>query len=111
MTKGFLISEGLRDKIHATIERVAGTPYGGGVTNVTPRLENIQAAQQKLFRICTFTGAWSIGSAKAVTFRGVTSTPNTVTAVNLFATVQNTATKNCAIAKDGTAWYLIAAEC
>jgi len=65
------------------------------------------------FRICTFTGAWSIDAAKTVTFRNVTTTPNTVSAVNLFAQVGTSAgdPRNCAVAKDGTAWYLIAAEC
>lgn len=107
MTRGFLISEGLRDKIHATIERVAGTPYGGGVTNVTPRLENIQS-QQQLFRICTFTGAWSIGASKAVTFKGVTTTPNTVSVTNLFCSLsQGTVTCDVSVAKEGTAWYLV----
>jgi hypothetical protein len=72
-------------------------------------------ATGKLFRICTFTGAWSKNSAKVVTFRGITSTPNTAVAQNIFVAITGTTststTKNCAIAKDGTAWYLIAAEC
>jgi len=61
------------------------------------------------FRVCTFTGAWSKNSAKVVTFKYQTSTPNTVTATNLFAAVP--ASGNCAIAREGTAWFLIAAEC
>lgn len=114
MTRGYLIGENFRDRIERTIERVAGTPYGGGVTNVTPRLETVQASASapKVFRVCTFTGSWSIGSQKTVTFKYETSTPNTVVATNIFATVGSTsATRNCAIAKDGTAWFLIAAEC
>jgi DNA uptake protein ComE-like DNA-binding protein len=68
--------------------------------------------KQKPFRVCTFTGAWSIDSAKTVTFRNVTSTPNTVSAVNLFAALTASGSaRACAIAKDGTAWYLIAARC
>jgi hypothetical protein len=33
--------------------------------------------------------------------------------VNIFAAIATSATspRNCAIAKDGTAWYLIAAQC
>jgi hypothetical protein len=63
----------------------------------------------KVFRVCTFTGAWAINSAKTVTFRNVTST---VIATNLFAAIPERASaRNCAIAKDGTDWYLIAAEC
>ena len=69
----------------------------------------------KVFRVCTFTGSWSKDTAKVVTFRGVTSTPNTAVAQNIFVTITGTTatatTKNCAIAKDGTAWYLISAEC
>ena len=64
---------------------------------------------RKVFKMCTFTGAWSKTSAKTVTFRDSTAT---VSAVNLFANIATAASsRNCAIAKDGTAWYLIAAEC
>jgi hypothetical protein len=42
----------------------------------------------------------------------VTSTPNTVSATNLFAAIPaRGSARNCGIARDGTAWYLIAAEC
>lgn len=70
---------------------------------------------RKVFRVCTFTGAWSTGATKTVTFKNQTSTPNTAIATNLFASITgNTSTSvvfNCAIAREGTAWYLIAAEC
>ena len=67
----------------------------------------------KVFRMCTFTGTWAIDTPKTLTFRGITTTPNTVVAQNLFASIAGvTATSvPCAIAKDGTAWYLIAARC
>ena len=72
-------------------------------------------SSSKAFRMGTFTGAWNKGSLKVVTFRNVTSTPNTVSAINLFLSVNTatgvTATINCAIAKEGTGWYAIAAEC
>jgi hypothetical protein len=68
--------------------------------------------QKVVFKMCTFTGAWSKNTAKTVTFRGVTATPNTASATNLFTEIPAAASaRNCAIAKDGTAWYLIAAEC
>lgn len=67
---------------------------------------------QKVFRICTFTAAWSKNTTKVVTLKYNTTTPNTFVAMNLFAAIgESTATRNCAIAKEGTAWYLIAAEC
>jgi hypothetical protein len=64
--------------------------------------------KERVFRVCTFTGSWPIGDSKTVTFRNVTSTPNTVSAVNLFFPIgtPQTSTLNCAVAKDGTAWYL-----
>jgi hypothetical protein len=66
------------------------------------------AGNPKTFRVCTFTGAWSINATKTVTFRNQTATPNTVAAVNLFFPFPApAAATDCAIAKDGTAWYLI----
>lgn len=69
----------------------------------------------KVFRVCKFTGSWSINTAKTITFLNQTATPNTVSAQNIFATLSGTTVtstfRNCAIAKDGTAWYLIASQC
>lgn len=61
----------------------------------------------KVFRVCTFTGSWSIGSTKNVTYKYQSTTPNTAAATNLFFPVTSTATLDCAIAKDGTAWFLV----
>jgi len=61
----------------------------------------------KAFRICTFTGSWNIDATKTVTFKYQTTTPNTVSATNLFFPVELTGTRDCAIAKDGTAWFLV----
>jgi hypothetical protein len=69
----------------------------------------------KVFRICTFTGTWAINTSQVVQYYNVTSTPNTVQATNVFLTLGGSTStsvrKNCAIAKDGTAWYIIAAQC
>jgi hypothetical protein len=111
MARGFLISDGLRQDIKRTIARVDGMIDGPGATKIPTRFESLPAPAGKAFRICTYTGAWSKNTAKTVTFRGVTATPNTVSATNLFAALPARGTRNCAIAKDGTAWYLIAAEC
>lgn len=65
------------------------------------------------FRMCTFTGAWDKGTLHLTTFYGVTTTPNTVTATNLFANVEapSGGTAACGIAIYRGTWYLIAAEC
>lgn len=91
-----IVEQGSRDEAPLRFGR-ADVPSGG-----------------KVFRICTFTGTWAIDTFKTLTFRGVTTTPNTVLAYNLFAviTTSGTATSTpCAIGKEGTAWYLIAARC
>jgi hypothetical protein len=65
------------------------------------------AGPRRVFRVCTFTGAWAIDAAKIVTFKNQTTTPNTVSATNLFLGLPENGTRNCGIAKDGTGWYLI----
>ena len=66
-----------------------------------------------VFRIATFTGQWDIDSVKEVTFKHQTNTPNTAEALNLFAALGTSASdpRPCAIAREGTGWYLIAALC
>jgi len=68
---------------------------------------SVPGVSTKTFRMGTFTGAWSIGSAKTVTFRNQTTTPNTVSATNLFWPIPEGPQRDCSIAKDGTAWYLL----
>lgn len=73
----------------------------------------IEPPAGKVFRVGRFSGAWNKGQTATVTLRYLTNTPNTVTAINLFANIATSAStaRACAIAKDGTAWHLIAAEC
>ena len=61
----------------------------------------------RVFRVCTFTGAWAIDTAKTVTFRNVTTTPNTASVTNLVCGLSPTGSCDATIAKDGTAWYLV----
>lgn len=97
------------------ISKVVRTVEAGDRDQAGLTFGNRVGGSGKVFRVCTFTGAWSKNSAKVVTFRGITSTPNTAVAQNIFVAITGTTststTKNCAIAKDGTAWYVIAAEC
>lgn len=68
-----------------------------------------QHASGKVFRVGAFSGSWAVDTSKTVTLRNVTATPNTVSAINLFYDfTQTSGTTTCAIAKDGTAWYLVA---
>jgi len=58
-------------------------------------------------RLCTFSGAWAISNVKVVTFKNQTTTPNTVSASNLFWPIPDGPQRDCSIAKEGTAWYLL----
>lgn len=68
-----------------------------------------QSGQEKVVRMCTFTGPWGIGTQSTVTFKNHTTTPNTVVATNLFWPIPDCGEeeRDCAIAKDGTTWYLL----
>jgi hypothetical protein len=95
-----------------SVERIAGVvravenarPGGSPLTSRAV----LGGPRPKPFRVCTFTGAWAIDTAKTVTFRNVTSTPNTVSATNIFLALPDRGSQPCGIAKDGTAWHLIA---
>ena len=95
------------------IAKVVRTVERGDTSAEGLRFGRPPESAPKIFRVCTFTGSWSIDTSKTVTFRNITTTPNTAAAINLFAAIGTSAgdPRNCAIAKDGTAWYLIAAEC
>ena len=60
----------------------------------------------KVFRVCTFTGAWSISSSKNVTFKYQTATPNTAAVQNDLISLPSSGTRNCVIGREGTAWHL-----
>jgi hypothetical protein len=111
---GFLLSPELLGKVRTTIARVDGDIPGRKSWTIPTRFEGEDGGGGggKAFRICTFVGPWSIGGTKTVTFKFQTATPNTVVATNLFANVPSPGSQNdCAIAKDGTGWFLIAAVC
>lgn len=105
------------DFTRSAAERIAAVvrTVEGQVDEASPlRFGRAQAEEKRVvFRICTFTGSWSKNLAKTVTLKFTTSTPNTFVATNLFAEIATAtaSTRNCAIGKEGTAWYLIAAEC
>jgi hypothetical protein len=64
----------------------------------------LEQRQKKTLRLGTYTGAWPADQANTVTLRGSTAT---LSAVNLFLELPSNGQRNCAIAKDGTAWHLI----
>jgi len=67
----------------------------------------VEAGRRRVFRVCTFSGAWPKGSSKTVTFKYQTTTPNTVAATNLFCGLDPSGSCDVSVAKDGTAWFLV----
>jgi hypothetical protein len=104
----FVIGPGFRKKLESTIQKVDALCPGGPVKRIPTALEDGgQSSSAKTFRVCTFTGSWDINADKVVTFKNVTTTPNTVSVTNLVCGLAPTVTCDISVAKDGTAWYLV----
>jgi hypothetical protein len=93
------------ERIAKVVRKVEQGDRGAAGLTFMPRSSGGSSA--KVFRICTYTGAWAVDGFKTVTFRNQTATPNTVSAINLFLDLPSNGQRNCAVAKDGTAWHLI----
>jgi hypothetical protein len=93
------------ERIAKVVRKVEQGDRGSAGLTFTPR--GLGGSSGKPFRVCTYSGDWPINASKTVTFKNQTTTPNTVSAVNLFLTLPDNGQRNCAIAKDGTAWHLI----
>jgi len=99
-----------RDAVQFTresAERIAGVVRAAELTPTRGRPLTFEAIQdagrgRKVFRMATFTGSWSINGTKTVTL----ANGATLSAVNPFIDHPSLGTRNCAVAKDGTAWYL-----
>ena len=86
-----------------TVER-SGRDTKGPVWS--PRMEG--GGGGAVFHIATFTGGWEINQSRIVTFKYQPTTPNTATALNLFFDYKgNQELRDCSIAKEGTAWFLV----
>jgi hypothetical protein len=110
----FLLTGNSAERIRDTIRTVESMVARSDTTLLPTRFS--EGAPQPLdnFRIGTFgTAAWSINSSNTVTLTNVGVTGYTVLATNIFGTITAMGstlagtTRPCAVAKDGTAWYLI----
>lgn len=110
MTRKYYVGPSLLSDIRRTISRVDEIPVDTKV-NEEPRHDVLSVSEPKAFRVGTATGAWSKGSTATVTWIPGGAITSTMVATNLFASIANTATYNCAVARAGYTWYLIAAEC
>ena len=102
------------------VERVAFTrPAAERIARVVRTVENQPKKRAGLIwktssqltdaggiRMATYTGSWAINTDNTVTF--LSNTLRTALARNILLTLpEATEDRNCAVAKDGTAWFLI----
>lgn len=112
MSDRYVLTGGLLNKLRDTVRTVDGMT--GGEEEPSRVTFSEAAYANRPVRIGTFgTAAWSINSSNTVTLTNVGVTGYTVLATNIFGSIQAMGstlagtTRSCAIAKDGTAWYLI----
>jgi len=87
-----IVEQGDRDGAPLTFRRVA------------------EAGRQRVdvLRVCTFAGAWNINESKTLTFQNVTTTPNTVSAINQLFTIGDACETQVAyIGKIQSDWHLL----
>jgi hypothetical protein len=78
------------------------------IVEKTRNVMNLVDGDKSAIRIATFGGSWAKGKTATVVVDGAA----TLACTNLFSNIGSGANdRKCAIARDGTAWYVIAAEC
>lgn len=109
MSDRYVLGQGLVDKLRETVRTVDGIVGGGGDT-VRLTFDEPSTPPRQV-KVGDYNGtAWDKGATKTVTLRNVGVTGRTVTAINLFQSIpaEEATSAPCAIARDGTAWYVVA---
>ena len=113
MGERYFIGPGLKDKLGEVIRRVDGSSTPGFVVTGSEPLLEEPLRNSRFFRIATYgTAAWALNASATVTLTNVSPTGSTVLVTNVFGALSTaTAARNVGIARDGTQWYLIQAQC
>jgi hypothetical protein len=61
----------------------------------------------KQVRAATFTGSWSVGASKVVTFKYAPTATANVTNLSWPITHNHSVAENCVVGKEGTSWWLV----
>lgn len=105
----YRIGPGLRVKLRQMVDAFDGEPSGDGDSETPTRLQDPLRIGVE-FHMASFSGSWLKGSSRTVTL--AINTSRTCLVTNVFADLSvDCGARKCAIARDGTAWYLIQAEC
>lgn len=86
------------------IAKVVRTVEAGDRSQPGVVFDHPQFGSGSAIRTATFTGAWSVGSVKNVTYKYASGTAN---AYNDLMDLPSAGTRNCIIGREGTAWRLI----
>jgi hypothetical protein len=105
-SNAYLLGPNLHRRIVDTIAAVEGDPYES-VPHRIPTDLSSDTYIPKTLRVGTFHGKWDIGTQNTVAFKNVTAVPNTVSVTNMFYNLPDMGGRDCIIAKEGTAWYLV----
>lgn len=109
MSERYLLGPGLVDKLRDTVRTVDGMKNPPEPPTRLTFDEPARAPRQ--VKIGDYNGTvWSKDETKTVTLRNVGITGLTVSAINLFQAIPSATTTStpCAVARDGTAWYVVA---
>jgi hypothetical protein len=97
-------SVGSAQRIARVIRTTERTPAATGALD----FDVAQSSPAKVaVRMGTFNGAWPLGGTAVVTLK---NKPGTVSAINSIYQVLPRGTQECAVAKDGTAWWLVGVD-
>lgn len=101
----YVIGPGLRQKLRETITRVDSMHYPPSSGGELPyRLQTLSMPSRGGIKTAMFSGSWSIGATKSVTFKYQSGTAE---AHNDLVNLPNNGSRNCIIGKEGTAWRLV----
>lgn len=94
-------------RIANAVRAIEGIVPPGRPLTYSPILWRESRGRGGQVQLCTYSGAWATDASKTVTLRGQTTTPNTLSVTNLFLPLPDAGPRACAVAKSGTAWYLL----
>lgn len=89
------------ERIANVVRAVEGARPGGDALGFSSR---VAIGKAKVVKLASFAGPWAKNDEKVISFQ---DTGRTANASNLFYPVPGTQTRECAVAKIGTAWHLI----
>ena len=92
------------ERIARVVRRAELTPSAGVPLSFDRRLSD---RVPKQVRAATFTGSWSIGASKVVTFKYAPTSTQTVTNLSWPITHSHASAEDCVVGKEGTSWWLV----